>query len=37
MKNTEIGAHSTGCELGICKHWLSVTLNNVREMERQDA
>lgn len=37
MKNTEIGAHSTGHELGICKHLLPVTPNNVREMEGQDA
>lgn len=30
MKNTEIGAHSTSCELGICEHWLPVTVSNGR-------
>lgn len=36
-KKAEIDAHSTGCELGICKYQLPVTLNSVREMEGLDA
>lgn len=36
MKYTESSAQSTGCEFGICKHWLPLTHKNVREVEGQN-